>query len=308
MNTTHDDGDEGRRVLIDPTTGRPILLAPQRRKRPYLFGQDANRKPCPFCQGNEDQTPPELDAVRLDGGEANRPGWIVRAVPNLYPATAHHEVIAEGAVHAVQPAVLGAEFWPQALRMYRRRIAHIEAQDGVRCAYLFKNVGRRAGASIAHNHTQVLGLPMLPPRLELELEHARNRDSGCVHCEEIESAEREGRLVCQGQHHAVLAPRASKLPYETWILPRDHDADFLDPEHTEDLARTLHATFELLDRAFDDPPFNLFLHRIPGEAFHWHWELQPRTGNLAGLELGADMYINAVSAQDTAARLQGVES
>jgi UDPglucose--hexose-1-phosphate uridylyltransferase len=298
--------DDACRVQVDPTTGRPILLAPHRVHRPYLFGRDGERQPCPFCPGNEHHTPPEVDAERPGGGAPDQPGWVIRAVPNRYPATAHHEVIAEGATHAVQPAALDVAVWQHAVAVYRRRIRHIEAQAGVRCAYLFKNVGQRAGASIAHNHTQVLGLPLLPPRLELELSQARGRS--CAHCEEIETAGADGRIIHRGQHHVVLAPRASKLPFETWLLPLDHDADFLDGAHTDDLAQTLHATFVRLVRAFGDPSFNLFLHRIPRERFHWHVELQPRTGNLAGLELGGDMYINAVPAAASAARLRGEQA
>lgn len=269
-----------------------------------MFGRAAGEQACPFCSGNEQMTPPEVDAIRAADTAPNQPGWRHRVVPNLYPATAHHEVITEGPVHAVQPAALDVALWRDALTLYWRRIAHIEAQPGVRCAYLFKNVGRRAGASIAHNHSQVLGLPMLPPRLELELANSRDRAT-CAHCDEITTAEGDGRVVVAGEHHVALCPRAPKLPFETWLLPRDHDADFLAHQHATDLAQVLHGLFGAIDRAFEDAPFNLFLHRIPGAAFHWHWELQPRTGNVAGLELGGDMYINSISGADAAARIRG---
>lgn len=255
-----------------------------------------------MCPGHEAETPPEVDAARAEGTEPDQPGWTVRAVPNLYPAAAAHEVVVEGAEHEMQPGRLSLATWEDALRVHRRRIVAIEAEPDVALAFLFKNVGPRAGASIAHNHTQIIGLPVVPPRLVLELAHSHG---GCPHCAEIEGAEAEGRVITKGEHHIALCPRAPKLPYETWLLPLDHGSDFLDERRGDDLARTLHALFGALDAALDDPPFNMFLHRVPGEDFHWHYEFQPRTGNLAGLELGGDMYINVIPGPESAARLRG---
>ncbi len=289
-------------IVTDPTTGRPILMAPKRRDRPHLAGRESTAGICPMCPGHEAETPPEVDAVREEGTAPNQPGWRVRAVPNLYPAAPFHEVVVEGPVHESRPAQLSTELWGEALEVYRRRIAFMEAQDDVRMAYWFKNVGVHAGASIAHNHTQILGLPMLAPRLELEL--ACSRAQACVWCEEIRTAEAAGRMITLGERFAALAPRAPKLPFETWLVPVDHDTDFADETITEDLARSLHTLFGAVDRGLEEPPFNIYLHRIPGEAFHWHFELQPRVGNVAGLELGGDMYINMIPPEESAERIR----
>ena len=40
---------------------------------------------CPFCEGREDRTPPEVWADRPGGSEVDSPGWRIRSVPNLYP-------------------------------------------------------------------------------------------------------------------------------------------------------------------------------------------------------------------------------
>jgi UDPglucose--hexose-1-phosphate uridylyltransferase len=288
---------------VDPATGRPILVAPHRRNRPMHTDPDQALGPCPFCPGEEHQTPPERDAIRAPGTAPPGPGWRVRAFGNLYPAAEWHEVIAEGAPHETQPGNLDAHLWQDALALWRRRIAHMEAQPGVACAFLFKNVGRAAGASVAHNHSQMLGLPTLPPRLALEL--AQCQALGCVPCAELADAAREGRVVFAGDHHTVLCPRTPKLPFETWLVPHDHGARFDDSTRDRDLARVLRAAFAAVDRAFASPPFNSWLHRVPRADFHWHFEFQPRTGFVAGLELGGDMYINSVRPADAAARLRG---
>lgn len=294
-------GRDAPQRLTDPTTGRPVLMAPQRQGRPILTGAGADR-PCPFCPGNERQTPPELDAVRAAGSAKDAPGWTVRAFANKYPATMHHEVVAEGAAHCEQPADLGVAAWREAIGVWQRRIAALEARPGVATAYWFKNVGGLAGASIPHCHSQILGVDELPPRLLLERDRARAMPS-CPWCDALATAAADGRLVFAGPAHSVLLPAPTKLPFETWLLPHDCGDDFLRTD-AGSLAIALHTMFVAVAAALHRPAFNVWLHRIPGERFHWHFELQPRTGHLAGLELGGDMYINSVPAPLAAARLR----
>ncbi len=289
-------------TLVDPTTGRPILMAPQRQQRPMLTGSHASTAACPFCQGEEAATPAEVDAVRDAGSRPDGPGWTVRAFPNKYPANAHHEVIAEGRAHCDQPADLDRATWRQVLALTQRRIAALESRPGIACGYWFKNVGALAGASIAHNHSQILGLPDLPPRLQLE-QRRRAELAHCPWCATMATAGAEGRLIARTAHHMVLAPDPPKLPHETWLLPTRCDDDFLTTD-LDSLVEALHALFAAVGNGLKRPAFNMWLHRVPRTAFHWHFELQPRTGQMAGLELGGDMYINSLPAAVSAARLR----
>jgi UDPglucose--hexose-1-phosphate uridylyltransferase len=290
------------RTVVDPTTGRPILMAPRRQQRPMLTGPHAHTSACPFCQGNEAETPPEVDAMRAPGSRRDGPGWTARAFPNKYPASLHHEVLAEGRTHSEQPCDLDVATWRDCLRLWQARVQALEAAPGVACTFLFKNVGALAGASIAHNHSQILGLPELPPRLELE--RARARALGhCPWCATIATADDEQRLVFRSAAHVVFAPDPPKQPHETWLAPLACDDDFLTTDVTS-LAIALHALFSAVAHGLGRPAFNLWLHRVPRERFHWHLELQPRTGQMAGLELGGDMYINALPATSSAARLR----
>ena len=295
------------RTLVDPITGRPVLMAPARRNRPIQTADLDGAAPCPFCAGSESLTPPEVDAEREAHGGADGPGWVARAFPNLYPAAPAHEVIAEGATHTVQPAALTVEVWEAALRLHRRRIQALEARPGIACAFLFKNVGLRAGASIAHNHTQILGLPALPPRLELMVQRLQAANP-CPLRTDVATAEGEGRVVFANAHYVVHSPATPKLPFETWLSPRDGDEDFLHPPDEGAFAGALHAAFVAFDAAFGAPPFNVYLLRDPQRRFAWHVELQPRTGNIAGLELGGDMYINSIPGTEAAARLRAART
>lgn len=291
------------RVVIEPSTGRPVLMAPKRQQRPMHTGSRKVAARCPFCAGHEDDTPPERDAVR-DGAGA----WLARAFENKYPATGCHEVIAEGPAHREHPSDLDVAAWRGALELWLRRVQAIEQLPGVAHAFLFKNVGARAGASIAHNHSQVIGLDELPPRLALEV--AQQRAAGRCHvCASAEQAGAAGREVWHDEDFVIFAPDPPKLPYETWLAPRACATDLFSAD-LDALAAAMQAWFQALDRALDRPPCNLWLHRVgpqqlaAGERFHWHFELQPRTGQLAGLELGGDMYINSVPPQLTAQRMR----
>ncbi len=290
--------DAEPRTVLEPTTGRPILMAPARQLRPMHTGAQANDKPCPFCPGNEAMTPPTLDA---EPSAAPAP-WRARAFANKYPANAHHEVIAEGNLHREHPGDLDVAQWRDCLALWQRRVRALEGKPGIGCTFLFKNVGALAGASIAHNHTQVLGLAELPPRLQLELANAQ-RLPHCPWCATMQTAAADRRLVFASEHHAVLAPEPPKLPHETWLLPKRCDDDFLTTD-LDSLAAAMHALFVAVARGLGRPAFNLWLHRVRGERFHWHFELQPRTGQMAGLELGGDMYINSMPAAVSVAKLR----
>jgi UDPglucose--hexose-1-phosphate uridylyltransferase len=264
------DQDQSPQTLMEPTTGRPVLMAPQRQKRPKL-SHNPNAGPCPFCPGAEQDTPLEVDA--------------------------------EGDRHFQQPAELDESYWCDVIGVWQRRIRALEQRPGVRCAFLFKNVGALAGASIVHNHSQLLGLPELPPRLQLEQTRAAAMDR-CPWCATLANADDEGRMIFRAASHAVLAPTVPRLPNETWLLPLDCRDDFLTTDIAS-LARALHRLFCAVAQGLGISPFNLWLHRIPEGNFHWHFELQPRSSQLAGLELGGDMYINSVPPAQSAARLRG---
>jgi UDPglucose--hexose-1-phosphate uridylyltransferase len=290
------NGDEPR-TLREPTTDRPVLLAPLRQQRPHYTSTGAQPRRCPFCPGHEDDTPPEIDRDG-DGGAH----WLARAFANKYPANQHHEVIAEGQHHCEQPSELDLATWRAGVRLWQRRIRAIEARPGIACAFLFKNVGALAGASVEHNHSQLLGLPELPPRLQLEATQA-TRLPACPWCQTLASAAAQQRLVYANDQHAVVVPDPNKLPHETWLLPLRCEDDFLQTDAAS-LAAALRALFTAVARGLRRPAFNLWLHRIPGARFHWHFELQPRTGQMAGLELGGDMYINSVPPAVSAERLR----
>lgn len=311
-----------------------MIVAPERAHRPHAFERDpppARRRPCPFCPGNEAETPPELFSLR-EHGAPDQPGWRVRIVPNKFPAVlpdaapaagregfygrrsgfGAHEVIIEDADHGATLGDLPVERLAELLEVIRRRFLERAADPRFRYVCFFKNHGRAAGATVEHTHSQLVALPLVPPLVAAELAGARRRyrrEGRCVFCELAEREPAGPRLVLEVPGAVSLAPYAARAPYETWLVPRPHQSHFETARDFEPVAAALRATLRKLDRVLHRPAYNLVLHTAPLQApalahYHWHLELIPRLTKLAGFEWGAGLYMNPVPPEEAARRLR----
>jgi UDPglucose--hexose-1-phosphate uridylyltransferase len=338
----------------DPTTGRKVLIAEGRALRPFDFqGEPAptgqSIKDCPFCRGNEHQTPHELAVVNDAQGE-----WQVRVVPNKYPAVAFesggrqppavielpmahagdlrpplagslaphgiHEVIIESPRHVCDWSELSVDELALVLTMFRDRLRSALNQPNISYGLIFKNVGQVAGASLEHVHSQLIALPFVPDVLECELRTAaeyQTQHGNCLLCDLLAAEIRHGdRLVIDNDHFAAITAYAGRQPYEMLIVPKSHAVSFLDI--TDDVPRSLAAILRdmvtRLSSVLTPLAYNLVLHTAPlhtaplvderSAAFHWHWELIPRSTSLAGFEWATGMHINSVSPERAALRLR----
>lgn len=274
---------------------------------------------CPFCPGNEDQTPPEI--FRLPPGAAR---WSVRVVPNKYPALTpdadqrvthrqdllcslpgrgHHEVIIEGPRHRPTAAPREAETLRDVFLAARERGRAFSTDPALRHVALFKNHGPAGGASLAHPHWQLVALPVIPPAVAREFQIAAEyREAhGRAMLEDLVSLELESetRVVEITDEFAVLAAYAPQWTGETWIVPRAPVAGLqhLDDAGLDALAGTLWRTLRRVAGALDEPALNVVVHSAPlgvgaaSEAFRWHVRLQPRLGTPAGFELGSGVAV-----------------
>lgn len=278
----------------NPVNGKLTLVAPDRASRPARHdgrpGGGAGPV-CPFCAGREPLTPPELEAVRPEGGAPNGPGWRVRVVPNKYPAVpGGHEVILHSPDHSTELEDLGDEALAEVLQVWRRRIAAQQAR-GAAAATLIVNRGTGSGASLEHPHEQLLGTPVVPPLLLdelLEFERYRGRYGSCVLCAEMESAGE--RLVLDGPMVAWV-PAASRFNGELWLASREHEAGLQEAD-LQALAAGLRRVLVAITTVTGGAALNFWLHTAPSELrgpFHWHLEFAPRTAAIAGFELGSDI-------------------
>lgn len=330
-------------LRVDPTSGRRVLIAEARALRPSDFKSDPVPFPshdpvdCPFCPGNEHATPHELAVLRNTQG-----AWQARVVPNKFPAVGlasdelwtqgvpspgvdgqclapHgvHEVIIESARHVRDWADLKREEVVDVLRLFRDRINNAYREHGMTTAILFKNVGQGAGASLEHIHSQLVVLPFAPQVLDEELRIAAEfyASSGkCLMCDLLDKEIQGERFVLENEHFSAFCAYAGRQPYEMWIVPKEHGSRFteLADSHFGSLAEILRELVRRLSAVIVEPAYNLVLHMAPmnddrARAFHWHWELIPRTTSLAGFEWGTGMHINSVSPERAAIRLRALK-
>ena len=324
-----------RELRYDPLSGTWVLIAPGRSLRPGSHRHRRRSRPwptpervpsCPFCPGNEDQTPPEIARA---GGPPAGPGWQARLFSNRYPITAHaasdplgpgtdpghglrrrlgggaHEVVVLDPRHDVALATMRPEQAAVALRMLLERMrVHLAA--GRRCVQVFLNHEPAAGASIDHPHAQVVAMDVVPPLVEREA--AALSGDGCLLCRAIHEECQPGgpRVLLRGEV-AAWCPFWASAPYELLLAPRVHAGRLEDAgEVVAGLGESLVLLLRCLDRAAGDPAYNLVVHSAPAgvDDFHWHLHVRPKLSEPGGFELGTGMAVVELAPEEAARELR----
>jgi UDPglucose--hexose-1-phosphate uridylyltransferase len=316
-----------------------VIIASERARRPNAYVEApertrAHERPerdhaCPFCPGNE-----ELDLEIMRAPEAGP--WSTRVVLNKYPALAldgpitrafngversitgvgYHEVLVEHPFHNTTLALMTDEEIRAVLEMYLCRGKAIAQDKRIEQIVFFKNHGERAGASLPHTHSQIIGLPIVPGDIRHRIEEARRYfdDTGiCVFCAMLsDELERKERLIALNEHYAAFVLYASSSPFHIWIMPRRHHASFMHVQSAElvHLAPLLRDVLFRLYIHLNDPDYNLIIRSTPTKEpengyFHWYIALVPRLSRSAGFELGSGMWINPTLPEQCAAFLRG---
>ncbi len=310
----------------DPIIGRWNIIVTDEPAGPETFEVETHAPSgnmCPFCPGNEAMTPPEIYVVRPPGSPSNGPDWRLRVFANKFPAlqiegdlgrrgigvfdlcngVGAHEVIAETPDHQRHMADLSIEEITAVIAAYKARSLDLRGDRRLKYALIFKNFGLSAGASLEHPHSQLIALPIVPKRVQEELKGAERYfefRERCPYCDMLsQELQEDERLVCENRSFIAFCPFMSSFPFEIWIVPREHRADFAQtgPEAIADFARLLKETLLRMRVLLSNPAYNFIIHTAPVESFerdefHWHLELMPKLTKIAGFEWGTGFYIN----------------
>jgi diadenosine tetraphosphate (Ap4A) HIT family hydrolase len=271
------DGDDCQNCRIPPGDGVRVRIL-----KDYAFhvvGTEADR----------DELDRSFAQVTVAGARAAGSWRTIAAPPGEHRALAQAGEIAE-----------------QLLRVARGAI--VEATTAGQTDYLqvVQNWGAQAGARTNHLCLDLYDLPLIPHRVAEELGGAARfviREGECPWCRLVrEEGRARERLVWEDASTIAFAPWGSRSPFEVWIVPREHEADFgrVDDAAVRATAQALRQVLGGLAASLDGPPYNLVLHTAPlrervDATFHWHWEVHPRLREIAGLELGTGLPVNPVS-------------
>ncbi len=275
------------KYVPDVKTQRWVVIAPGRTKRPDEAAPV--KSVCPFCMGNEAITPPEV--YRIGGGEKDKPGWLVRVVPNLFPITDIHEVIIHSPDDTHDLEELPLDQVVRVMESYRQRYRTHQETGQV---MIFCNHGLHAGASLGHPHSQLV---VVPKQINLD----------------TLSREPLANIVEENTFFRTYCPDFSQWPFEVWIAPKGVGMKFgeLTDEELPDLAEVLQKALQRIKSVFDDPTSVIHHGEMPfGYNFYiyhgvnWYIRIIPRFIHRAGFELGTGLNVNVVDPTEAAERLK----
>lgn len=333
----------------DWLSDRWVIFAPNRTTRPDDYDRTSHIEPeshlrCPFCRGSESETPqasltlPGTDwestrAARRRGRSQPPTDWLVRVVPNKFPAVSPsasredgsannpihdtgslfvrqstagaHEVIIESPQHVTSITSLSHEHTQLVFEAYQQRLAFWRARPEIKYAVVFKNYGADAGATIVHSHSQLICTSFVPSdvlRIQKRLMAFRETNQNCYVCSILDQELHEGsRIVAQSSHFVALCPFASRFPYSVSVIPRHHRPHFDEcaAEEIQDLSRIAQSVLKAVETEHPHCAYNFVLQTSPfdqesPDAFHWRLKIIPRLSKIAGFEWSSDCFINTV--------------
>jgi len=279
-----------------------VLITPGRAKRPKDIREETITKKalnCPFCPENINKKN-IVDIIKKDNK------WQVISLKNIFPAVSlinkkaygTQEVIIETRNHSKDLAELSHKQIENVLKMYMQRTKAISKIKNIDYILCFKNQGSKAGASIAHAHSQVFATNIIPPDISEELKLAQDyktEHAKCPYCDILKQEQKTRRKIYEDNYVFAFSPYASEYHYEVWIMTKRHidNVTKLNKQELKSFTKIYKHILQKLQSI--NLSFNAFLHQvISNRDQHFYIKIQPRDSVWAGIELGSSMIINSV--------------
>ncbi|MEM0111252.1 MAG: hypothetical protein QXS81_02055 [Candidatus Micrarchaeaceae archaeon] len=307
MDATAELRNEIRR---DYRTGRYVIMAPDRGKRPEDFIQTAKEPKiggkCPFDPGNE-----SMNKEIMHVGEP----WKIRVVENKYPEFSpdiplylggdklefisgygYNEVIIDTPIHNLTFDRLDEQSMRLWLDTLIEREADLYTRNYIKYVQIFKNSGVDSGESLVHPHTQIMAWAEMIGSIKDEVERTKDykdRFGKCLYEDIVE--EETARTLTETGRIIAIAPYASRFAGESMIMPRRH-VNFLQDltaEEKDEIIKVLSTILKINRKLFGDVSYNICFYDIKGEPdFHMHIDIYPRLNIPGGVEFGEDVFVN----------------
>jgi len=228
-----------------------------------------------------------------------------------------NEVIIETPRHDIRQSQMESGELENIFWAYRDRVLDLKRDTRMRYVLLYKNYGQMAGATLDHQYSILMGLPIVPRGVLEEVEGAKKHfdyKERCVYCDIIrQEIQQEIRVISETKDFLAIEPFAPRVPFETWILPKRHTPRYenIEPREIREIALIFKEVVLRLDEALNNPAYNYVIHTTPfniasEQYYHWHMEILPRLTFITGFEWGSDVYINLTSPEDAASFLKEI--
>ena len=329
---------------------RHSIIAPERLHKPLSTIELTNQKPledgrnCPFCDGNEDKTTPEIDAIRADSSRPNSPNWSVRVIPNLYRAVSiesenyvkhnglfvanegfgAHEIVVDTPIHNNLMHKWSLEEYSRWIEIIQKRIRDLQIDQRLISLSIFKNQGARAGASQPHPHTQIIALPIVPTKLHYQfmrfLNHYQTTKRILIEDIIVQEYNDNIRIVIENEDFVAFCPYASEFPFEVMIVSKEglSRLENISNKERDNLVEILKYINSSLHSILGDFSFNVVLSTPPlhhttqtapyfdkiDDISRLYVKVIPRIYQHAGFEISTDIMINPISPEDASKQLR----
>jgi UDPglucose--hexose-1-phosphate uridylyltransferase len=309
----------------DLFTGQSVIIAMDRSKRPMKLGKanyeietDEYEESCPFCIGNESQTTQETFRIEKDKK------WLVRSFYNKFPILTQdsernkkdeffisldgcgvHEVLVDTYRHDGNFFNMSVHEFELMFTMYKDRYNDLIDDENIKYISLFKNFLRNSGASMAHPHSQIISLPIVPKDVLEEVNNCRNyfeKNNKSLHESVIDFEIKEDkRVIHESENFIVIAPFASIYSGEVSIINKSNEKfENITNENIKEISLIFKRLFKKINDIYGIIPLNIYLHSHPKhinceDYYNWHIHIVPRKYNLGGFEIATGVFVNSTS-------------
>jgi len=316
-----------------------VVIATGRARKPKSFKEKKKKEKvsksgCPFCKIETQEHPTVIfsNGEKVDSLDNK---WTTVSIPNKYPAftpgnslnkrkegnfyqtidaVGYHEVVVTRD-HEKSIACFSLNKVEELIDVFQERFLDLKKKPFVKYISIFHNHGEKAGASIAHPHSQIITTPLIDTDLEKALVNSGKYYKAhhqCFYCLMNKWEQKlKRRIVFENKSFLAICPFASKSAFQVIISPKKHSAYFekISKEEKKDLAQSVKVVLSKLYKGLNDPPYNFYIHTAPTDNkdydyYHWHWTIMPKTSIWAGFELGAGMEISTIEPEKAAEYLR----
>ncbi len=310
------------------------IVSRNRSKRPFDHKAEERKEKlkidvnpdCPFCLGNEKQTPPEIFRT------GSKIKWELRGFANKFSAVqtkkefsikkegvleygnafGYHEVIVESNNHSKVLGELTKEEMTELFTAYKERTEELKKKKGAEYVLVIKNSGKECGASLNHSHSQLITFPFIPNKIRKEMDKAKeffDKTGKNIFLEIAEKEKNSERRVFENNSFVAFTAFAPKWTYETWVVPKKHYSNLseMDSEVLKDLGEAMQFVLSKLKSNIDNPPYNYYIHESmkKNPSFCFHVEIQPNVKKIyGGIEKGANLILIEVSPEQAAEEIR----